>query len=395
MPKNKNQYQIFKRSRSKYYQMKFFVNSSYSKNGMHQQSLKVENERKAKSLATQIYNSFNFAKYETSIIEEVKFDDVAKLMLKKRLRKYQEKYPNYNIKRLSPYKENLRYLKEMKPHLGAIPIKDTESIEEEFRNLVDRLKTHGSSDGKILKESTINKYVNLFNLIQNEALGVHIHKRMSTPYIKRRNEPRPPYRMLEIKQITDRFREQSSTDRFYLECADFIELLTAIPTRPGTEPLDIKVKDCRLIRNIKFKEEVLRISVYDTKTKPIHTYTASPHFVKKHYPRIVSRNKSRESTPDDYLFFPEEPNRQKLLERIRKNFVRISKTLGLYYFNGQSRPMYSIRHMHAKIMQNKGIAYDIIASNMNTSVPILQSTYLNADDDFNVIEMHNKIYNAK
>ena len=59
---------------------------------MHQQSLKVENERKAKSLALQIYNSFNFAKYETSIIEEVKFDDVAKLMLKKRLRKYQEKY---------------------------------------------------------------------------------------------------------------------------------------------------------------------------------------------------------------------------------------------------------------------------------------------------------------
>ena len=98
---------------------------------------------------------------------------------------------------------------------------------------------------------------------------------------------------------------------------------------------------------------------------------------------------------DDYLFFPEDPNRQKLLERIRKNFVRISKELGLYYFNGHSRPMYSIRHMHAKIMQNKGIAYDIIASNMNTSVPILQSTYLNADDDYNVIEMHNKIYNTK
>ena len=47
--------------------------------------------------------------------------------------------------------------------------------------------------------------------------------------------------------------------------------------------------------------------------------------------------------------------------------------------------------MHAKIMQNKGIAYDIIASSMNTSVPILQSTYLNADDDYNVIEMNNKI----
>jgi hypothetical protein len=36
---------------------------------------------------------------------------------------------------------------------------------------------------------------------------------------------------------------------------------------------------------------------------------------------------------------PEEKNRSKLYERIRKNFVRISSELGLYEFNGKTRPM--------------------------------------------------------
>ena len=392
MPK-KLPYKIKKRPDSQYYQISFFVNKSYSKNGMFQKSLKETREREANKKAQAIFNDFNFAQYEAPT--EVLYDDVAKIMLKKRLRKYIEKYPNYNEKRLTPYKEKLRYEKEMKPHLGSIPIKNTDMIEDEFRNVIDRLKTHGTTDGKTLKESTINKYCNLFNLIQNEALGVHIFKKMSTPYVRRRNEERPPYRMLEIKQITDRLREEPSVDRFYLECADFVELLTAIPTRPGLEPLNIKIKDCVLIKNIKHNEEVLRFNVYDTKTKPVHTYTASPHFVTKHYPRIVSRNESRDCSPEDYLFFPEQPDRNKTLERIRKNFVRISKELGLYYFNGLTRPMYSIRHLHAKKLQKEGLKYDDIAFVMNTSVPVLMSTYLRANDDYNVLETHNRIYNSK
>jgi len=40
--------------------------------------------------------------------------------------------------------------------------------------------------------------------------------------------------------------------------------------------------------------------------------------------------------PDDYIFMPEEKNRNKLYERVRKNFVRISSELGLYEFNGKT-----------------------------------------------------------
>jgi|TARA_B110000037_G_scaffold194075_1_gene229498 hypothetical protein len=44
---------------------------------------------------------------------------------------------------------------------------------------------------------------------------------------------------------------------------------------------------------------------------------------------------------------PEEKNRGKLYEKVRKNFVRISSELDLYEFNGKTRPRYSIRHMNA------------------------------------------------
>jgi hypothetical protein len=48
----------------------------------------------------------------------------------------------------------------------------------------------------------------------------------------------------------------------------------------------------------------------------------------------------------DYIFMPEEKNRSKLYERVRKNFVRISSE-GLCEFNGKTIPRYSIRHMNA------------------------------------------------
>jgi len=395
MANNKLPYKVKKQIRSKYYNISFYVGHHYSKNGMHQESLKEVNERKAFKKAIEIYRSFNFDNYKKSP-DIVTFDKIANDMLKKRLRKYREKYPDRPIKTLTPYKEQLRYVKEMKPHLGDLPFSESSVIENELSNLIDRLKTHGTVEGNKITDSTINKYVNLFNLIQNEAINQRLlNSRLQTPYVKRRNQSRPPYRMLEIKQITDRLREESKDDIFNSENADFIELLTAIPTRPGLEPLNIKIKDCNIIPNIKFKEDVLKIVVFDTKTKPTHVYTASPHFTRLHYPRIVGRNIERKSTPDDYLFFPTELNRPRLMDRIRRTFTRISKELDLYYFNGLERPMYSIRHMHAKMMQNKGVSYDLIASNMNTSVEVLMSTYLRSDDDYNVVEMHNAIYHKK
>ena len=85
---------------------------------------------------------------------------------------------------------------------------------------------------------------------------------------------------------------------------------------------------------------------------------------------------------DDYIFMSEEKNRNKLYERVRKNFVRISSELGLYMFNGKRRPLYSIRHMNALKLYEDLKNVDLVAQGLNTSSEIVRSNYLNYSDEW-------------
>ena len=60
--KNHSSLQIYKRIDSKYWWVSFYVNAkSYSKNGLHRQSLKLTNKREAERKAKEIYKNFDFS----------------------------------------------------------------------------------------------------------------------------------------------------------------------------------------------------------------------------------------------------------------------------------------------------------------------------------------------
>ena len=73
-----------------------------------------------------------------------------------------------------------------------------------------------------------------------------------------------------------------------------------------------------------------------------------------------------------------------------KNFVRISKKLGLYYFNNHQRPMTSIRHASMQRMDREGVK-DIHIIH-NTSKVMKDTHYLAEHDERSIIERHDKIY---
>tara|TARA_B110000046_G_scaffold100666_1_gene108100 strand:- start:123 stop:431 length:309 start_codon:yes stop_codon:yes gene_type:complete len=79
---------------------------------------------------------------------------------------------------------------------------------------------------------------------------------------------------------------------------------------------------------------------------------------------------------------PEEKNRSKLYERIRKNFVRISSELGLYEFNGKTRPMYLIKHMNVLKLYEDLKNINLFTQALNTSPKIVKSNYLNYSDEW-------------
>ena len=93
--------------------------------------------------------------------------------------------------------------------------------------------------------------------------------------------------------------------------------------------------------------------------------------------------------PDTYLFFPNEMNRDKLYERIRKNFRRITDLLGLTFNQlGQLRTLYSIRHTFFEERYKKGATMDSLAVMGNTSNEMLRKHYIKSK----TFELHDEVY---
>ena len=83
--------------------------------------------------------------------------------------------------------------------------------------------------------------------------------------------------------------------------------------------------------------------------------------IKKFFSKDMDKRYSEEfKTDDSYLFFPKVENRERLYDRIRKNFKRLCQEIGLYYCPRTKirRTMYSIRHTFFVERYNKGASKD-------------------------------------
>ena len=81
-----------------------------------------------------------------------------------------------------------------------------------------------------------------------------------------------------------------------------------------------------------------------------------------------------------------EKNRNKLYERIRRRFKRISIKCGTYFFNGKERPLYSIRHYFANDRFKKDVPIQLITDNMNSSPSIFMKNYKSNENEMIVSE---------
>ena len=91
----------------------------------------------------------------------------------------------------------------------------------------------------------------------------------------------------------------------------------------------------------------------------------------------------------DYLFFPKIENREKLFDRIRKNFERLSDELGLFVKEDQNRQIYCYRHSFISRRRKKGVDANVVALHSNTSVQMINQHYQDMSDD-HLLEIHNK-----
>ena len=390
LPKNRS-LKIYKKENLPNYYCSFYVGSNIMKSGNKEMSLRTSNVKEALKKAPTIFKDFfdeNRDKINsTKSIPDIE-KDIAISFFKVRIRKYQDKgkigTSNQGVR------ERLRWNNYILKFFKDIDYNNPEFVNDAINNLVNDLREDKKTD------NTISKYLNILSLMFKRAHNLGTIKYIpELPSLNIVNQSRTSYFNEELNLINRQLeREYKKTkDKEYLEIKDYINLIRSAGFRPGIQPLMIKNFQYQFLTDKENPNEpILQFTLFNTKTSPKHKLTCHPYFTKNIFPEIQNRIEKRSS--EDYLLFPNEKNRQKLYNRISKVFVRISKELDLYYRNGQSRPLYSIRHTFISNRYNSGTSLELLAKTSNTSEKMLRKHYLDNEDTM-AIEEHKRMFQTK
>ena len=377
---------IFKFENSKNYYCSFYVGTHNTPSGNYEKSLRTSNINDASKKAKGEFEKY-FIENKDNFKKSYDFtNDIAKPYFKMRIKKYRNDLKKENVGE----REKQKYFNYMETYFKDIDYRNNQVLEDAIEHLVENLKMDKKTD------NTISKYTTVLSNMFNYALKNSVIKfKPEFPKLRIINQQRPSYHNNELniisKTLYKKYEETKNLE--YLEVKDYINLIRGAGFRPGLEPLKIKRFQYRFIEDRKNKEKILAFTLFDTKTKPKHQLTTTPYFAKYVFPEILERHKEKHA--DDYLLFPNHKNRQKIYNRISKIFVRIAKELDLYYRNGQTRPIYSIRHTFIKNQYAKNPAnVEIIARQSNTSPKMIHRNYLD-EDDIMLIDEHRKLYPKK
>jgi len=378
--KNYDSLQIYKQSESKYWWVSFYVSAnSYSKNGLHRQSLRVTNQREAERKAKEIYKNFNFsiAKIKNTEIDWRK-DLFEPYQKHKKIRKEHSKNP------YEPERDQQQFTQYIETYMSICDYRKPEEVQESVNELIYVLR----DDGK--KDSTIVKYISLLSQMFRYAKDRGKISQLPTfPVLSRLvGNVRLAYEPKELLQIENKTRDEfiKTEDNFFDQMYDYLRWIKISGWRQGKEPIDIKHSQVELCNFQNFEQPILRIWVKKTKTGKENYLHAYPQFTEENWPRIIKRNPNH--TIEDFIFWPDEKNRNKIWDRVRKNFVRFSRELGLYEINGKTRPMTSIRHGSVQRDILKGKSLTNVALTHNTSEEMLRKVYAHSSNKNFALQRH-------
>jgi len=360
---------------SKFWYCRFWVGIGYKSKGVEDRSTFETDERKAEKKATQMFKTFDFKHYAD--VKTKKEIDIDKDIFQPEFKYRKLDNPTRVDKEIGMYKKYIY------PVLKDIDYRNISELEMAINEIFYNLKLDGKAT------ATCRNY----KIIMTNAFGralknnnVPLNQVPNFPRLKGHGLRRLSYFPKEQKLIIDTFRKKE--DPFFQETADLLCMWKSAGFRPGLESLKVRRNQVGWINDPNAKKPVMKMRLLETK-KDEHTLTLADWFRDDVYPRVI--NRYPDSTPLDYLFFPKEENRQKVFDRIRKNFERISDQLGLYEVDGQKRPVYVFRHSFITQRRNAGVESNVVSLNSNTDVKMINQHY-QAMDDKNLLTIHNQLF---
>jgi hypothetical protein len=378
--KNYDSLKIYKRNLTKYWWVSFYVKAkSYNKNGLHRQSLKVTNQREAERKAKEIYKNFDF----TKIIEK-KLSNDFRLDIFEPFIKHKERRKKFKDVQYTSQRDKQQFQDWIEPYFQEINYRNITEVEEATDEMVSAITTSG------LKEVTCVKYISLLSQMFGHAKSNGVIEKLPTfPVLNRIiGNQRLSYQPKEVKLIVERIKQeyQKTEDIFYDEMVDYIRWCIIDGFRQGLEPMNIRHFQVKLEKFQNYEQGILRIHIKKTKTGKENFLEAYPEFVDINWSRI--QNRYPNPTSENFIFFPQSENRLTIWNRVRKNFVRFSRELGLYMKDGRPRPMTALRHMSAQRLILKGHSLDDVSMTMNTSTEMLKKVYLHSSNKEYSLQRH-------
>lgn len=244
---------------------------------------------------------------------------------------------------------------------------------------------------KNLAAATIQGYIahtrKLLNLLYRKKI---IPMVPAFPSLKAQPHPRGAFTITEYKAIlrkSKQFRSVTFTDwgernkawiksdyhQMPYEMNWLIRFMVYTFVRPG----DIRLIKNKHIEIIRGSYHYLRLNLPEVKRHSAATVSLSPAvFV---YEKLIEYQKSRGyGGPEDYVFFPEESSRRKVLDIAGWAFNWILKDLGIKAGpHGTDRTLYSLRHTSITFRLIYGGSIDLLtlARNARTSVEMIDKFY--------------------
>jgi hypothetical protein len=379
---------IFKFENSSKYYYSFYVGTQLTRSGNKEKSTKLTTEREAIKFAKEtFYKYWKNHKDDTTPITYDFDKNIAQpfftLRRKKYLRKGTEEYSN---------KEMNMYTNYIMPFLQPINYNETDILTSAIEDFVYDMKQR-VVNGQKIKDTTISKYANLISLMCKYGQNKGLMKALpDIPTFSRINADRPPYYPAELKKISNEFKNyyQKTEDEFWLDMNDYVSLLRNFGTgRTGVNNVNLKVSQFEIVNDEDNPDQpILYVTLYDTKNKKKQDGSVHNYWTNHHYFQMLRKNKLDKF---DHMFFPKVKDRTRLYEKVRKNFKRVSSELGLYVRNGNTRPMYSIRHMVADKRYTETQSIHIVAEHISSNANVVKSNYLSKNRELR-IRRHKTIY---
>jgi site-specific recombinase XerD len=346
----------------------------------------------AKDIACDKYDEFRFRVKSKLPLKTKKFRDVAQLAIKNMKKELDSGYGK---------KTYLHYIGAIERYL--IPFFGETHIDNiDYRKLKEFDEWRIQKVGRKLKRSTLNNHNSAMNRIFRTALEQGWINENQIPQLKNKGEKsqrRPHFEREEYILLYKYMRDWCKTGRKQKTrdirqlLRDYVLILTNTGMRHGTETANLKWNNIEEFTNTDGKK-YLRIWVNGKTGK---RQIIARHAVRRYLKRIQNRVENlKDLTPEDlskvdeYVF--RLPDRSEVTDWHGAFEILMEESGLLKDRHGHKRTLYSLRHTYATFALLNGIDIHVLATQMGTSIGMLEKHYSHLTPTLSAEQLAGKEY---